>query len=46
MNKRAGYTYDVHENCLIFKTPQPQPPRTLSIYAQNFPTPLILDIQF
>ena len=26
MNKRAGYTYDVHENCLIFKIPQPHPP--------------------
>ena len=25
MNKRAGYTYAVHENCLIFKTPPPFP---------------------
>ena len=35
LNKDKGrYTYGVHENCLIFKTPQPLP-----IYVQNFPTP-------
>ena len=38
---KGGYTYDVHQNCLIFKTPPP-----LSIHVQNFSTPLTLDNQF
>ena len=40
-------THDIHENCPIFKTPfftQFSPP--LSIYVQNYLTPLTLDIQF
>ena len=36
---KGRYTYDVHENCLIFKNSQP-----LSIYVQNFSTPLTLDV--
>ena len=32
---KGQYTYDVHENCLIFMTPHPP----LSIYVQNFSTP-------
>ena len=35
------YTYDVHENCPIFKTPP-----FLFIYVQNFFTLLTMDIQF
>ena len=35
------YTYDIHEYCLIFKTPSP-----LFIYDQNISTPLTLDVQF
>ena len=38
---KGRYTYDVHENCLIFKAPHP-----LSIYIQNSSTLLTLDVQF
>ena len=34
-------THDVHENCQIFKIPDP-----LSIYVQNSSTALTLDVQF
>ena len=37
LTHKGRYTCDVHENCLIFRTPHP-----LSIYVQNFPTPLDL----
>ena len=40
---KGRYTYDVHENCAIFKTPPPPP---LSSYVQNSSTLLTLDIQF
>ena len=36
---KGRYTYDVHENCVIFENPQP-----LSIYVQNFSTLLTLDV--
>ena len=39
---KGWYTYDVHENCSIFKTPYPH----FSIYVQNSSTPLTLDIEF
>ena len=38
---KGWYTYDIHENCPVFKTSTP-----LSIYVQNSSTPLTLDIQF
>ena len=38
---KRRYTYAVHENCLIFKTPS-----SLSIYTQNISTLLTLDVQF
>ena len=41
MSNRGQYTYDIHGNCLIFKTPHP-----LSICFQNLSTPLIIDVQF
>ena len=46
MNKRAGYTYAVHENCLIFKTPpSPQPcPLTSKIsYSLDLGHPILND---
>ena len=37
---KGRYTYDVHENCLIFKTSH------LPVHLQNLSTPLTLDVQF
>ena len=37
---KGGYTYDVRENCPVFKTPP------LSSYVRSSSTPLTLDVQF
>ena len=39
---KERYTYDVHENCPIFKTSRPP----FSSYVQDSFTPLTLDVQF
>ena len=39
-SSKGRYTYDVHENCLIFKIPTPLP-----FKVQNFSTHLTLDVQ-
>ena len=44
MYKEYKYTYDIHENFPILKTPLPPP--LLSIYIENISTPLTLNTQF